>query len=116
MPSVTIAATPLFLAMAVTLSPTTAVAEKPSAAATITSPGSASTSAARMARLSLAPVSQVSAGTDELRPPAVDRLHAMVERTAPVQRIDDVAALRASSRAISSRGSRWNLRRMVRRG
>jgi hypothetical protein len=62
MPSVTMAATPLFLAMAATLSPTTAVAENPSDAATMTSPGWAITSAARIARLSLGPVSQVSAG------------------------------------------------------
>ena len=61
MPSMTMATTPLFLAIIATLSPTTAVSEKPSGPPTMTSPGCAMTIAARMARLSLGPVSQVSA-------------------------------------------------------
>ena len=117
MPSMTMAATPLFLAIMVTLSPTTAVAENPSAAATITSPGWASTSAARMARLSSAPVWQVSAGPTNCAHVGVDRLDRMVERRAPLHGIDDVAGLRAfqlgrSARAAAAR----RLRRMVSSG
>ena len=63
MPSMTMAATPLFLAIiGDVVADDRGRGECASQATTMTSPGSAITSAARIARLSLAPVSQVSAG------------------------------------------------------
>ena len=95
MPSVTMAATPLFLAMAATLSPTTAVAEKPSDAAMMTSPGWAMTSAARIARLSLGARLAGQRRADEVRLLGIDGLDVMIERAAAQQGVDDVAGLRA---------------------
>ena len=100
----TIAATPLFLAIMTTLSPTTAVAECASQAAMMTSPGSAMHQrrqdrqvvvGARLARQRRA---------DEVRTLRVHRLDVMVERAAALQRIDDVAGLRAFQLGDRARG------------
>ena len=89
---------------------------KLSLAAMMTSPGLASAMAARMARLSLGPVSQVMAVPRKTAVGRVDGLDGVVEGTAPVHGIGGLAGLHALEGRELVGGGPFHSRRMVSSG
>ena len=95
MPSMTIAATPLFLAIMTTLSPTTAVAGMRIAGGDDDVAGLGDHQRRQDRQVVVGTGLARQRRTDEVRMLRVHRLDVMVERAAPLQRIHDMAGLRA---------------------